>query len=334
MLIVSDTVRTFALVSYDENNWEFPYWYSGYFWSSPIIGYSAGDGLSFETLDVQFWNLNTTIGNTGTEGVWIFPLFVSSGRSPEEECKAWYDRERLEGVVDFVSRSILNSCPCTLEQAQANWRAGWAWGFYYASRPNCTMMWWPRRVGWSWWGSEPIGTVECCYDDMGTLIVGPRNGGTSKKYHHYHEPVQYINSDLIPYRDCCVASSSTELCDYYYQLRRSDDCSLYDEALGKSNINCVCFCLHIHASYHYKLFSSPLQPKTGETRILIHLMDWDTPSMERVNSGLFKRQTTPSVYKSASLQLSTEQLLSSLLLQYSLMVVLLQMYTLKTMLPL
>ena len=248
MLIVSNGIRTFSLISFDDNNWFFAYWYSRYNYYSPVIGYSAGDGINFETLNVEFWNLNVTVGNTGSPGVWIFQLFdTQDNQSAEEDCKAWYDSEKLEGPVDFVDQSILNSCPCTIEQARANRRAGWSWGFRYASRENCTVLWWPRRTGWSWWRREPIGTVECCYDEFGSLIVGPKSGGTSKKYHFYYEAAQHVNLDLIPYQDCCVRSSRTELCDYYYELRKSDNCSFYDEALGKQydlmwlSICCDCY---------------------------------------------------------------------------------------------
>ena len=241
MLIVTDGIRTFSLVSFDDNDWFFAYWYSSYTSNSPVIGYSAGDGMNFKTLSEEFWNLNVTVGNTGSPGVWIFPLF--DDQSAEEDCKAWYDSERLEGPVDLVNRSILNSCPCTIEQARANRRAGWRGGFWYASRENCTVLWWPRRTDWSWLGREPMGTVECCYDEFGSLIVGPKSGGTSKRYHFYHEAEQHINLDLIPYQDCCVRSSKTELCDYYYELRKSDDCSFYDEALGMQyNLMCLWIC--------------------------------------------------------------------------------------------
>ena len=252
MLIASNGIRTYSLISFDDNNWFFAYWYSRYNYNSPVIGYSAGDGINFETLNVEFWNLNVTVGNTGSPGVWIFPLFdTQDDQSAEEDCKAWYDSEKLEGTVDFVNQSILNSCPCTIEQARANRR--WRRGFRYASRENCTVLWWPRRTGWRWWGREPIGTVECCYDDVGTLFVGPRSGGTSKKYHFHYEAAQHVNLDLIPYQDCCVRSSKTELCDYYYELRKSDNCSFYNEALGKQY---DLMCLSICCDCYLVLFSS------------------------------------------------------------------------------
>ena len=79
------------------------------------------------------------------------------------------------------------------------------------------------------WGRDPLGTIECCYDESGTLIVGKPNGGTSKKFPFYYEAVNHITSDLVPYLDCCVRSSRSDLCDRFYELRVSDDCSQFDE---------------------------------------------------------------------------------------------------------
>ena len=239
MLLVSDGIKTYAIISYDDNNWNFPYWYSRYSWyrrNGPVIGYSGGDGINFKTLDVEYWNLDKIRGNTGVVGVWVFPMFDTVSNKEVEaqaRCKRWYDENKHLGPVDFVAESSLNACPCTMAQAERNRRIGWSWGFRYGSRERCTVLWWPRRNNWRWWRTEPIGSKECCYDESGNLIVGSKLGGTSKKYHFYYESALHISQDYTPYLDCCVLTSKTKFCNRYYKLRVSDDCSQYDERTGK-----------------------------------------------------------------------------------------------------
>ena len=241
MWIVSNGIRTFAVTLYDDEDWEFPHWYSSYSFYQPVIGYSGGDFINFATLSTNFWELNDTVGNTGVRGAWIFPMFDQGANyDAEERCMEWYNIERFTSPANLVSESSLNSCPCTYQQALRNWR--WRRGFRSGIRDRCTFLWWPRRNRFRW-GRDPLGTIECCYDDFGSLIVGGPNGGTSKKSHFSYEGVRYINSDLVPYQDCCVRSSRTELCNRYYELRISDDCSLFNEAPCKYNVystNVVC----------------------------------------------------------------------------------------------
>ncbi len=225
MWIVSNGIRTFAVILFDDENWDFPYWYSSYTSYQPVIGYSGGDLVNFATLNTNFWELNETVGNTGERGAWIFDM--SANYDAEERCMKWYNEEKPSGAVNLVNESILNACPCTYQQATLNWR--WRQGFSYGTRDNCTFLWWPRRTGFIW-GRDPLGTIECCYDDVGSLIVGRPNGGTSKKFHFSYEVVNHITSDLVPYLDCCVKSSRTELCDRFYELRVPDDCSQFDES--------------------------------------------------------------------------------------------------------
>ena len=231
MWIVSNGIRTFAVILFDDENWDFPYWYSSYStFYQPVIGYSGGDLINFATLNTNFWELNETVGNTGVRGAWIFPMFdTSANYDAEERCMKWYNEERSTEAVNLVEVSFLNACPCTYQQALRNWR--WRWGFNFGTRERCTFLWWPRRMNGFRWGRDPLGTIECCYDDTGMLLVGGRNnGGTSKKFHFYYEAVNHITTDLVPYLDCCVKSSRTELCDKFYQLRVSDDCSEFDES--------------------------------------------------------------------------------------------------------
>ena len=231
MWIVSNGIRTFAVTLYDDENWDFPSWYSSYTFNQPLIGYSGGDLINFETLPINFWELNETVGNTGVRGAWIFPMFdTSANYDAEERCLEWYMNEREAGAVNLVNDSFINACPCTYRQARRNWR--WRWGFNYGTRDRCTFLWWPRRPGLRW-GREPFGTIECCYNDVDELIVGRPAGGTSKRFHFYYEAVSHIHSDLVPYQDCCVRSNRTELCERFYELRVSDDCSRFDERACK-----------------------------------------------------------------------------------------------------
>ena len=230
MWIVSNGIRTFAVILFDDENWDFPYWYSTYTtFQQPVIGYSGGDLVNFATLNTNFWELNETVGNTGVRGAWIFPMFdTSANYDAEDGCMKWYNEEKSTGAVNLVEESDLNACPCTYQQAMRNWR--WRWGFNFGTRERCTFLWWPQHMNDFRWGIDPLGTIECCYDESDTLIVGRPNGGTSKKFHFSYEAADHITSDLVPYLDCCVRSSRTELCDKYYELRISDDCSQYDES--------------------------------------------------------------------------------------------------------
>lgn len=203
-----------------------------------MIGYSSGSVANFRVInDFNIWELNYTAGtNTGVNGTWIFPLFTeNSNYDADEQCNEWYRRESRMPPINLVNESALNSCPCTHDQATSNWR--FRSGFRYHSRSRCTYLWWPRRRSGFRWGIDPLGTVECCYDDNGSLIKSGSKAGTSKKFHFRRgsEAVDHIYSDLLPYNDCCVNNTMSQFCtEKYHKLRIPDDCSSYDATTCKS----------------------------------------------------------------------------------------------------
>lgn len=122
MWIISNGIRTFAVILYNHKNWKFSYWYSLYTFYQPVIGYCGGAAINFATLNTNFWELNDTVGNAWIKGEWIFPLFdTSANYDSEDRCMEWYNEEQKSEAVSLVDESFLNACPCTYQQALSNW---------------------------------------------------------------------------------------------------------------------------------------------------------------------------------------------------------------------
>lgn len=62
---------------------------------------------------------------------------------------------------------------------------------------------------------------QCCYYSNGTLIFGPRGGGSADRFAPtgYYEMMKHQIEDLIPYIHCCMGLNQ---CETYYNLRPSD----------------------------------------------------------------------------------------------------------------
>lgn len=61
---------------------------------------------------------------------------------------------------------------------------------------------------------------QCCYDDRGFLIVGPKSGGTVDKVAPSLSKSKHFEEDVKPHIYCCILSNN---CDKYYSRRPSDD---------------------------------------------------------------------------------------------------------------
>ena len=68
---------------------------------------------------------------------------------------------------------------------------------------------------------------QCCYNEQGNLMVGPKNGGSLDRVHiEAGVPVlSHFFHNIVPYLDCCLLSDN---CAKYYKKRPSDDGSNYE----------------------------------------------------------------------------------------------------------
>lgn len=256
VLLLSDLVDTYSVFLYEEG---------GINWSRNsrhiVIGYDAKNYVDYlnveEVNSKNFFQIDTLIGNTGNEGIWLFKLTDSdSDLNPEQECYKWAQQED-NLFKDYFEG--LPSCPCTHSQARRDWRFwfGWRWGL--SSGINCATLIWSRRQS----------TVECCYDDdTGALVVGGISGGSYKLYHPLVSNRDYVIEDKQPYEYCCQLS---KLCPIFYSHRPSDDCSGYDPSeISKYKVSFIA-CMHL-ARICSKCVSHFLQVLHGAIHIYRPLM--------------------------------------------------------------
>ncbi|RNA04016.1 sushi domain-containing 2-like [Brachionus plicatilis] len=72
-------------------------------------------------------------------------------------------------------------------------------------------------------GSQMTGQ-QCCYDQQGTLLVGPPGGGSLDLHHSLDYEREHVYVDIFPYIRCCILSNN---CDLYYEKRPSDNGELW-----------------------------------------------------------------------------------------------------------
>ena len=191
-----------------------------------MVGFDAKDFQNYLNLDFpaqQLAQFHGTLGNTGRVGEWHFSLTSSLEEiTAEQRCVRWAKRQQTRDI-DVLSLQVKN-CPCTVQQAWWDWRFwfGYYWGL--STHRNCATALFS--------GSQH--TLECCYDELGALIVGPNAGGTYKLYNPLFFFQENFAEDLLPYHDCCVNSNR---CRLYYAFRPFDNCSEYEPF-----IPCKCDC--------------------------------------------------------------------------------------------
>lgn len=207
MVLVSDYISTFALYLYKENSFTLQFYHH-----QTVIGHTAGDFLTYFTADLttsQLITPDTTRGNTGSAGQWIFELANGNrmGQS-ERKCHEWInDQVGLGGWT-----SDMPHCPCTALQARNDWKFNIVEG---SSDSDCFIL----------VPSLSEHGLKCCYNSTdGSLLIGSQGDG---RYHYYHSlfhPNQHKASDVDPYRYCCL---ETQNCEQFYKYRPSPDCSSY-----------------------------------------------------------------------------------------------------------
>ena len=209
-MLATDYLTTYAFFLYDEATWSL----SRQFWPRVVIGHDAKDFANYENVQLnsqQYLRIHNIQGNSGRAGEWFFNYTTQGEIDSAKLCLKWTQRQDANNSAAFEG---VSSCPCTRQQASRDWRFwfGYYWGL--SARPNCATLLFSRRQG----------TIECCYDDDGSLIIGANAGGSYLLYNPLFHYQQNALEDRQPYRYCCEESM---LCQQYYQHRPSDDCSNY-----------------------------------------------------------------------------------------------------------
>ena len=151
--------------------------------------------------------MDTHPGNTEESGQWIFNVSSQSTLNEAElSCVQWANRQSGVSWVDG-----LPSCPCTEQQAIQDWQ----YNFDQTQRINCAIF----------LPSTTQSTVECCYDNGGSLITGSEKGSSGYlRYHPIFYPEDHKSNDSDPYTYCCENSSN---CEAYRVFRPPANCSAY-----------------------------------------------------------------------------------------------------------
>lgn len=210
-MLATDYLTTYAFFLYeDEATWSL----RRQFWPRIVIGHDNKDYVNYKSIRLsrqQYLRIHSVQGNTGLAGEWYFNYTAQGELDSAKRCLQWAQRQDGNTSASFEG---LPSCPCTRQQARRDWRFwfGYYWGL--SARPNCATLLFSRRQS----------TIECCYDDDGSLIIGAKDGGSYLLNNPLFRNQQSVLEDRQPHRHCC---EDTELCGQYYHHRPSDDCSKY-----------------------------------------------------------------------------------------------------------
>ena len=216
LVLATDYITTYAFFLYGELEGDFNWNLNQRQRRRIVIGYDTKNYVNYHNVQlpstIDYLTINTAVGNSGLEGQWYFHFTPPDvDMNFEQLCLEWGRRQPADVETYFEG---LPSCPCTRLQAWRDWRFFFAFFWGFSSRANCATMLFSRRQS----------TIECCYDNDGSLLVGPKSGGSYKLYNSLFFPRQYTLEDRLPYDYCCVFSNR---CSTYYEYRPSDDCSNY-----------------------------------------------------------------------------------------------------------
>lgn len=227
LVLATDFINTYAFYLYQPGGFSarLPSW------RRVVVGYDAKDNRNFhnvELLSAQYSMIDAAVGNTGEMGQWYFNFTTSILEADSEQlCMEWARRQNTNVLERQFSG--LPSCPCTSGQARRDWRFWFAHFWGLSSRSNCATFLWSRRQA----------TLECCYENDGSLLIGPSSGGSSLLYNPLFFFRNYFQEDRLAYQYCCVDS---QRCDLYYAHRPSDDCSTYTPPRRCKFYLSVCHC--------------------------------------------------------------------------------------------
>ena len=239
LVLATDYVSTYAFFLYKEGSFTWDIERSQ--WERIVVGYDANDYITYRNVfttdsDInEVLRIDTVPGNTNLQGAWYFNFTPpATDKNYEQICLQWAKRQPENlAETQFVG---LPSCPCTLSQALRDWRFWFLHRWGLSPRENCATFLFSR--------DRMQSTIECCYGNDGSLLVGPPSGGTYKLYNPLFHPRDHTLEDVSPYDYCCVLA---ELCSTYYKHRPSDDCSNYSPPIPCKLIFGINMCTQIHA---------------------------------------------------------------------------------------
>ena len=238
LILATDYINTYAFFLYQDGgfNWDI----ERRQWQRIVVGYDANDYIIFKNVyspadsninDVL--QIDTVLGNSNLPGVWYFNFTPSAtNRNHEQLCFEWAKRQ--PGNLSETQFEGLPSCPCTHSQALRDWRFWFLHRWGLSSRENCATFLFSRTRRQS--------AIECCYDNKGSLLVGPPSGGSYKLYNPLFYPRDHTIEDVSPYDNCCAFA---DLCSTYYEHRPSDDCSSYSPPMPRKLIVKINICTQI-----------------------------------------------------------------------------------------
>lgn len=146
---------------------------------------------------------------------------IEEDRNGRDPCTA-----QLPVLMEHHPLPQLPPCPCDNEQAGLDNRytlSNFGIGFFHRGSQNCY-----RR------GADGSSAgVQCCYNDMGDLILDPNEGAGSADA--FSPTVwdtiftkKHFEEDVVPWVACCLLSNIENACERYFTFRPPTDCTGYD----------------------------------------------------------------------------------------------------------
>ena len=182
-------------------------------------------------------NLDDKKGNTELTGRYFWRIENSDSTGSLDKCFTWAYLQEFVNILDWYNRQVRwdwrMACPCSGWQAWFDGgRFRWDWRVY--SWPDWCFE--STRSKYFYYYSHNKGliyfrmTQMCCYStdwqDWASLKIGAPDGSRVKVdvYYYWWNRAETVYTDLQAYKHCCV---DIPFCDFYYNYRPSDDCSLY-----------------------------------------------------------------------------------------------------------
>jgi fibulin 1/2 len=211
LVLTSNGMQTFALFNYPRDSLK----WSGRTWKA-VVGYTSYDGNFFQSHYLSGYPEVVNIASQHADSGSRLFYQLSNNDSvcvSSSSCLSWYFNDIKQEELSLAWNFFLPPCPCTLFQVQ--------WDFQYQWQSAIETSVCYVSVFESVNGAQ----TECCYSStVGSLLIGPSQGGTANRYHTSVYPVLHYLLDEVPYVDCCV---KMDACHLYYERRPSQTCFGY-----------------------------------------------------------------------------------------------------------